>query len=323
LMFQSKKYSDAVAYLRQLMAMNVKKFGKDNVACASVAVRLGDALLAEGNNNEASDAYEHALKIWVPVLSEDDARLFRVRLSLGKTRKNVDNTAAAREALTKASEIPTDSSPDALMTRLDALNHLGALLLSSRRYPEAEIALTKRLEVQKLLSQAPIDMTGTMYEIALTQYMQKKTQTALAGFKNVVAIEQQADKPDAFLGNALEMLGTMYSHQLHNGKEAELAYRQCIIARENLLGKNDLQVARALQPLALLVSNSGRKREAAQLLERCFAIQSKNAGVNTNVALLRSTLNQLKSVYTELGDRPLILDTDRRIRRIYRPGSDK
>ena len=97
---------------------------------------------------------------------------------------------------------------------------------------------------------------------------------------------------------SINRLGSIY-RKLGRNAEAEPLYKRLITIREELWGRDSLEVARVLNNLAAAYKDQAKYSEAVPINKRSLAIREKVLGRNhPNVA---KTLNILGVVYNKLG----------------------
>ena len=101
------------------------------------------------------------------------------------------------------------------------------------------------------------------------------------------------------LATSLFRLGSIY-RKLGRYAEAEPLYKRCVTIREELWGRDSLDVARVLNPLAHNYYEQGQYDEAEPLYKRVLAVREKTLTPD-NPKVTRS-LNRLANVYKFQGE---------------------
>jgi tetratricopeptide (TPR) repeat protein len=220
-----------------------------------------------------------------------------------------------REALVIESALAPTGQNQAALAR--TLHGLGVLLVRQGRYPDAEQALRRALELQRAaLGPAHPDMARTLHDLANVIDESGNLKEAIPVMRQALAMQRQLNgsQPDPGLAESINDLGLLlYESGDYDG--AEKLYVEAIAMKHRLLGENHPEVALTLENLARVLQNKGDLAGAENRYREALAMQRRTLGdLHPDVA---NTLNNIAFVQYDRGDKRGAVATEREALQVY------
>ena len=233
LLTQRGRYNDAEGYLRDVLQVTEKHYGKNDKKTADIMTELGHLLITLEQYGQAKNYLEKALKIKE---EKDKGNILRRTIILGGL-------------VTVCKKIDLDKKVSNYVTK--AKSYTKKLQISS---------------VEKHYGKNNIKTAEVMERLGLLYQEQENYQQAEEYLKRALKItENHYGKNDRKTAKAMERLGLLYQEQ-ENYQQAEEYLKRALKITENHYGKNDIKTAEVMERLGLLYQERGSYSEA----KRCY-----------------------------------------------------
>lgn len=260
-LFKQGKAAEAISHLENAATLAVTVFGPEDVNTAALANVLADACRAAGRNKDAEINYARSLKILEAKLGADHPRLGVPLNNLAVLYLGMARHKEALSLFERALRIEEKHHGKDHIEIAGTLNNLGALQHAMGRYADAETSFARSLRIkEQRLGKDHAELAATLINLAATCRSRGRLPDAETHARRALAIADS--KP---------------------GKD----------------GKDDLQVASALNVLGLILQGLSRFAEAETAFTRCLAIREARLGESHPV--LAAALNNLAGVQQDLG----------------------
>jgi len=309
-LYDSGRYTEAVAEAQRLEARIRARAGPRSVDYALALFALGRAQLALGHYQDAERSYKGALEIReralgpaspavaesLSVLAEAYRRSGRYGDAEPLIKRALDiwqRSPAAHQrdiagALNNLASIYwslgryTDAEPlyqrTIAMSANDrdvaiALNNLATVYFKLERFTEAEPLLQRALALQERTLRADDpDLVQSLSNLAVAHRHLGRTEEAIAHSRRAISIAEKAFGGDhpVVAATLVPLANTLMSARRH--AEAEPALARALAIRERMLGPEHAEVAAALRDVARLKLATGHHREALELSRRAVGI---------------------------------------------------
>jgi len=298
--FRERRYEDAIASIREALAIREKVLGPDHLDVANSLNILGLLYVNQGRYAEAEPLYQRSLAIREKALGADHAEVARVLNNLGTSYIKQGRYTDAEPCFKRSLIILERTFGPEHGDVATALGNLGLLYSNQGRYAEAEPLYLRELAIrEKALGPDHPNLATGLNNLASLYTYEGRYADAEPIYKRSLALKEKAFGPEhPDVANSLSNLAHLYSAQGRAG-EAEALYRRTLAMREKLFGPEHPDVALSLNNLAELYREQGRYPEAGALFSRSLAIREKVLGSeHPDVAL---TINNLASLYDDQG----------------------
>lgn len=163
--------------------------------------------------------------------------------------------------------------------RAFAMHEMARMLLSERRYPEAEACLHASLRIRKTIpDQDQLEQASGLHELAVVLCQQGKYSSAEQYVREALAIESQALEPNhPDLATSLHTLATILSNTNELEKALDAAHQSLAIRRE-AIGADSLDYARSSLAVGTICYKMHNYSEAESWLDEAILTIRKLAG---------------------------------------------
>jgi CHAT domain-containing protein/Flp pilus assembly protein TadD len=183
----------------------------------------------------------------------------------------------------------------------DALLNLGWFYANMARYPEAQSAFDRCLDIrQRVLGADAVPVAEVLNALGALEENRSNLSLAEAFYQQAIDIqEKQLGKESAITANTWNNLATLY---LITGDyaSAQRLFTQALAVREKTLGPNSAVVAGTLDDLAQLDATLGDYDEAESYFQRALRIRTATFGPEHPQTI--AVLSQLGQLYVREGD---------------------
>jgi CHAT domain-containing protein/tetratricopeptide (TPR) repeat protein len=313
-LYRQKKYKEAIASNQKLITFTRRKYGENHLRFAESVASLGMIYFAEGRYVEAEASLNRAIAIHENKLGVEAPELIPYLDRLGDVYVNSFRYGDAEDRYKRALNIMEkairerggDSNP------ADELSLLAGLYLRQGRYREAEPLLKRALEVNRnaflgvpliqglsdlLLAEGRDEEAIPFLQSLVSDDLDELfgpgngfTANAIYTLASLYIKKDRYNEAEALLEDGLQMYNNPartanpiverttraeLSYAQGRYAEAEEFHKQAIALAEKFYGRENVNVATALDNLAQLYTSSSRHMEAAATYERALAIREK------------------------------------------------
>ncbi|CAB4014994.1 nephrocystin-3 [Paramuricea clavata] len=286
---------------------------------ADLYVLLGNLQSAEASYKQTLAINENALGKEHPLVAKELERLAHVKKKQNKERACTELQRKAARIRRKCAFPKTSllSSSNSLDCRLIEVNNLGAgrkspeiassldnvgvLLLTEKRYQDAETLFKKSLAMREsLFGGKDLVVTQSLDKLASLYYDQKMYSECITYHKMSLAIKREKlEKDDQ---NVIANMNRLAIALRRNGnlEASESVYREVLMALKEKHDAKDPMIATALHNLAVVNSDQEKLSEALKLFEQALKIYEENLGGNH--PKVAESLRNIAKVHLDLGN---------------------
>ncbi|MBY0359336.1 MAG: tetratricopeptide repeat protein [Candidatus Obscuribacterales bacterium] len=255
----------------------VKKLPADDSKRLNNEIALGDLYRGMKKTQEAERFYKQALATLEN--SRSPMAQAMVLNKLAGLYKDQSKFGDAEALYKRALSLAENERGQKDLTLVRTLANMSVLYQEGGRLNEAE---ETQARVVRILGRKPDsdskDYAQALYDLASLELIQKKSDIAVAHYKEALAIlEPDLPVDDLRIACCLEGLGTAYFAEKHYA-EAEALSRRALGIYEQKLGKDNEEVAIALSNLGHRLLSQNKLDEARASFQRSWQIQSKKFG---------------------------------------------
>ena len=292
LAFRSGKDADAVAKLKESIALWAQVAAPDNPGRVTATVNLARVHAAIGRIDQA----ERALQEMRALLEAKphDVRYATVLNNLALVAEERGEGDKAEALYREATALFERAGPAMDAQRGATLNNLASRLLGKGQVePAREAAVLSLALLERSLGAGDPDTAMTIHTLAMIDHVDGQAEAAVAGYERALRICVQA-LGESHPGVALveSSLASLLMEQGYYGK-AEPVFERALATRERMLGPDHPQTATTLAGLGTLRARQGRFTEAERLLTRALRIMDAHP---TGQQRLLSVLGNLAGV---------------------------
>ena len=295
-----RRYQEAEALYRSLLASDEQVLGPDHPVTATALDHLAVLLMDQGRYREAEPLFKRSVAIREKALGPDHpdvattlhylASLYVAQGQYAQAEPLFKRSLAIREKALGANH------PDVAQS----LNSLAALYQQQGQYAQAQPLSKRSLAIrEKALGPDHPDVATSLSDLAALYVVQGQYAQAEPLYRRALAIWEKAlgpDHPDVATG--LNDLALLYDAQGQYA-QAEPLHRRAVAIWEKALGPDHPYVATGLNSLASLYVAQGQYAQAEPLYQRSLAIREKALGPDhPDVA---QSLSSLAGLYQQQG----------------------
>src|SRR5215831_4845433 len=266
--FSAGHYAQAESYFRTAMGATQL----DDADHAGILSDLGTVLLDEGRLSEAEEAFTKSLAIEKRLGQATAAVLGHLGAVYSVERRDVAAIALLNRALKAAQTSP--STPE---VTVEILNSLGVTYFRQGRFKKAEQLFQQALQTLAGTETFEANAGSILNNLGVVYYEQRKYPLAEEFVtKSLMLTAAHLGPAHPALTDALNSLGILYT-KIGRYSDAEAQFQQAIaiLGQSGRIG-SDVRMAGSYKGLADSYINSGRKAEAAIILERAVLIARRN-----------------------------------------------
>jgi tetratricopeptide (TPR) repeat protein len=261
-------YAQAESYFRSAIGAT----HLDDAGRAGILSDLGTVLLDEGRLSEAEDAFAKSLAIEKRLGHATAAVLGHLGAVYSVERRHVEAIAVLNRALKVAQTSPTSSE-----LTVEILNSLGVTYFRQRRFRKAEQLFQQALQTLAGTSAFEVNAGSILNNLGVVYCEQRKYPLAEEFMtKSLKLTTAHLGPAHPALTDTLTSLGIVYANSgRYADAEAQFQHAIAILGQNGRI-ESDVRMARSLKGLADTYIKSGRKPEAAIVLERAVLIARRN-----------------------------------------------
>jgi serine/threonine-protein kinase len=265
------RLDDAEALQRE--ALGLRRAAADgSLEVAESANNLAQVELDKGATDAARVLLEEALAIRRRILGPEDPLTLQALSNLASTHWRLGRRDEALALLGEVEAGCRALHADGDEGLAQALSNRAVMLITSRKYAEADAALTEALELQiRRLGPTHSAVASTLTKCARLQALAGRPEDARATWSRVIALRRGASQSPRYLGQAL----CEYGEFLLDAKapdEARGALEESVLVLETCGARNTPACSRAESSLGEVLLALGRPTEAETHLKVAVAI---------------------------------------------------
>jgi len=299
-------FSDAEPLYKQALDVILKGLGPDHPDVARVMNNWALLNHAQGNDAEAEKKYRQALSIEQKALPANHPFIAKTLDNLAELYR-ANNRYSQAEPLYKQALAIAKQTPDRLQMAT-YLGHLAVLYDAQRKYSQAEPLYHQALSIdeQGMRPDDP-ELAVALGNLGFVYKEEGKYNEAEPLLRRAWDIQSKALNPDdpALLATAQNLaatlmqlgrrreakvyadqaarilldLGAARAHEQGNDAEAEALFKRALESAENSLGREDSEVARELNNVAVADTALGKDADAEPLFRQALKIEEKTRGM--------------------------------------------
>ena len=294
------QYADAEKLLSQLLALQERLDGEDQLSVATTFNLLGELARLQGHYQPAQSRYQRALAIRQQHLGLEHPDVATSLNNLARSYYHFAHYSEAQKLYQQALSIREHTLSSEHPDLAHSFNDLAALYEAQGKYGEALPLYERALHIrEQVLGAEHPDTAMSLEHLAALYEAQGKYGEALPLYERALHIREQvlgAEHPDT--ATSLNNLAGLYEAQ-GKYKEALPLYERALRIREQVLGAEHPDTATSLGNLAGLYQAQGKYGEALPLYERALHIREQVLGAEHPDTA--TSLNNLAGLYQAQG----------------------
>jgi CHAT domain-containing protein/tetratricopeptide (TPR) repeat protein len=302
-LFHRDRPAEALAKVKDVLALHQKVLGRDHLETAASLVNLGGVLKFMGHVSAAQRPLEDAVPVLRMVLGPEHPDTAACLQMLAEVLRFTGQYAAARpryeQALAAFRRVLGPTHRHTAVT----LNGLGLLLEDLGEYAVAKPYLEQALAIHMKNGGAKIlDTATTLDSLGRLHFMLTDYTTARRYHERALAISRALDPDGPAMAVSLNNLGVVLKN-LEEYREARSHLEQALAIRRKRLPAGSPDTAVTVSNLGELLQTMGDYRSALPLMEEAWAAHREGLGPEHpdtitslyNVAGMRAAMGQTKA----------------------------
>lgn len=288
---QSQNYSEAIGYLTQLVTIEEKCLGKDDMELSNSYNSMGMLYYTIGNYPKSLEYYKKNLAITEKVLGKENIATASSYNNLGLLYEGMGDYVKALDYYKQALAIKEKTlgkDDDSIAT---SYNNIGVLYKAKKDYPQALTYFNQALEIrEKVLGKDHINTAVTYNNIGLLYFEMKDYPKALDYYKKALEVREKVlGKEHTATATAYNNIASLY-YRMEDYPQALEYYTKAMEVREKVLGKEHTDTATTYSNVGMLNYTMQNYAEAYRYVKMAYDVFMTNR--DRNFALLNSRQKQ-------------------------------
>ncbi len=272
------RHDEAEALLKAVLDARLETYGEEHPATLSSLNHLADLYFGIGRIDMVEPLDRRTLEIRRRVLGPDHPDTLRSMNALAATLFNQARYTDAVPLFSEGLEIRRRTLGDSHPDTLTLANNLAAVYLELGRYDEAETLLREVVEGRTRVLGAHHDNTAmSVHNLGVTLAQLGRYAEAEAELRRAVELRQELPGGPRSLLFSKSYLADVLRVQKRY-REAEILYRETLVAQRGVCGHDDGQTLKTASGLAELHSLQGELDAAEALLDEVLETQLRVRG---------------------------------------------